>query len=93
MTKVSYIPYEVQDPTECLSVRERRNIFPYAEADDPFTVFQVIQQLMTICQFTLYFTSNDCYYVDLECGIEDGNKLVYSDAFLCPIQRKRIRPW
>ncbi|KAK2846829.1 hypothetical protein Q5P01_009828 [Channa striata] len=41
--KVSYIPYEVQDSEECLTVRTKRYIMPYpgnGEGDDVHTVFQ-----------------------------------------------------
>ncbi|KAK2912862.1 alpha-2-macroglobulin-like [Channa argus] len=41
--KVSHIPYEVQDPTECLTVRAKRYVLPfpgYGDKDDPYTVFQ-----------------------------------------------------
>ncbi|XP_069003493.1 alpha-2-macroglobulin-like [Embiotoca jacksoni] len=41
VTKVSDIPYEVQDPTECLPVRPRRDIrYPGQEKNDAHTVFK-----------------------------------------------------
>ncbi|KAM9853544.1 alpha-2-macroglobulin-like protein 1 [Aulostomus maculatus] len=44
-TKGTHIPYEVQDPVECLYVRPRRYVLPYpgrGDKDDAFTVFQNI---------------------------------------------------
>ncbi|XP_070762049.1 alpha-2-macroglobulin-like [Enoplosus armatus] len=39
--KVSYTPYDVQDPVECLHVRPRRYVMPYGvEENDAHTVFQ-----------------------------------------------------
>ncbi|XP_029372544.1 alpha-2-macroglobulin-like [Echeneis naucrates] len=41
VTKASYIPYEVEDPSECLHVRPRRYVLPYpTEKDDTYTTFQ-----------------------------------------------------
>ncbi|KAM6987443.1 alpha-2-macroglobulin-like [Tautogolabrus adspersus] len=41
ITKASYIPYEIEDPQECLVVRPKRYILPSAdETDDPYTVFK-----------------------------------------------------
>uniref|UniRef100_A0A8D3ECJ0 Si:ch211-212c13.8 n=1 Tax=Scophthalmus maximus TaxID=52904 RepID=A0A8D3ECJ0_SCOMX len=43
VTKVSYIPYEVSDPVECLHVRPRRYILPHtSEREDAHSVFQVL---------------------------------------------------
>ncbi|XP_019950602.2 alpha-2-macroglobulin-like isoform X1 [Paralichthys olivaceus] len=43
ITKGSYIPYEVNDPVECLRVRPRRYSMPYpTESNDAYTVFQSI---------------------------------------------------
>lgn len=37
------VPYETEDPQECLPVRPRRYILPIPEGkDDPFRVFQVV---------------------------------------------------
>lgn len=39
----TYIPYEAQDPVECLHVRPKRYILPYpGDGDDPFTIFQSV---------------------------------------------------
>ncbi|XP_044057401.1 alpha-2-macroglobulin-like [Siniperca chuatsi] len=39
--KASYVPYEVQDPVECLQVRPRRYVLPYpSQEDDAHSVFQ-----------------------------------------------------
>ncbi|XP_055004063.1 alpha-2-macroglobulin-like protein 1 isoform X2 [Boleophthalmus pectinirostris] len=36
-----YVPYQAQDPTECLQVRPKRSIWPYpGNTDDAHTVFQ-----------------------------------------------------
>ncbi|KAK2846828.1 hypothetical protein Q5P01_009827 [Channa striata] len=42
VTRVSYIPYEVLDPTECLKVRAKRSLrrYPGNEQGDAYTVFQ-----------------------------------------------------
>ncbi len=43
--KASQIPYEVEDPVECLHVRPRRYILPYPRpdnTDDAHSVFQVL---------------------------------------------------
>nr|XP_033487967.1 alpha-2-macroglobulin-like [Epinephelus lanceolatus] len=42
VNKVSYIPYEIQDPVACLHVRPRRYVLPYPEneRDDAYTVLQ-----------------------------------------------------
>uniref|UniRef100_A0A4W6CPR1 Alpha-2-macroglobulin bait region domain-containing protein n=1 Tax=Lates calcarifer TaxID=8187 RepID=A0A4W6CPR1_LATCA len=42
VSKVSNVPYEVQDPVECVHVRPRRYVLPYPgqEIDDAHTVFQ-----------------------------------------------------
>uniref|UniRef100_A0A8D3BU42 Si:ch211-212c13.8 n=1 Tax=Scophthalmus maximus TaxID=52904 RepID=A0A8D3BU42_SCOMX len=43
VTKVSYIPYEVSDPVECLHVRPRRYILPHtSEREDAHSVFQSV---------------------------------------------------
>ncbi|XP_077421541.1 alpha-2-macroglobulin-like [Vanacampus margaritifer] len=41
-TRSTYIPYNVEDPVECLHVRPKRSIMPYPGRDinDPHTVFQ-----------------------------------------------------
>ncbi|KAG7240555.1 hypothetical protein INR49_026762 [Caranx melampygus] len=47
VTKASYIPYEVQDPVDCLHVRPRRYIMPHpSERDDAYTVFQNVGMKM-----------------------------------------------
>ncbi|XP_041795894.1 alpha-2-macroglobulin-like [Chelmon rostratus] len=40
--KLFYIPYEIQDPAECLHVRPRRYVMPYPihDRDDAYTIFQ-----------------------------------------------------
>uniref|UniRef100_A0AAQ5XLM5 Alpha-2-macroglobulin bait region domain-containing protein n=1 Tax=Amphiprion ocellaris TaxID=80972 RepID=A0AAQ5XLM5_AMPOC len=40
--KVTFIPYQVKDPTECLHVRPKRSIFPFPgqDIDDAHTVFE-----------------------------------------------------
>uniref|UniRef100_A0A8C5GA48 Alpha-2-macroglobulin-like n=1 Tax=Gouania willdenowi TaxID=441366 RepID=A0A8C5GA48_GOUWI len=39
--KSSYIPYQAEDPTECLHVRPKRYVMPYPEPqDDAFSIFQ-----------------------------------------------------
>uniref|UniRef100_A0A3P9PFK9 Alpha-2-macroglobulin-like n=1 Tax=Poecilia reticulata TaxID=8081 RepID=A0A3P9PFK9_POERE len=39
--EISYIPYQVEDPVECLHVRPRRYVLPYpGEEDDAHSVFQ-----------------------------------------------------
>ncbi|XP_027136076.1 alpha-2-macroglobulin-like [Larimichthys crocea] len=39
--KISHTPYEVEDPSECLNVRQRRYVLPYPrDEDDPHTVFK-----------------------------------------------------
>ncbi|XP_073338260.1 alpha-2-macroglobulin-like [Pagrus major] len=41
--KASYIPYDIQDPDECLHVRPRRHILPHPDRDDredAHTIFQ-----------------------------------------------------
>ncbi|XP_051253533.1 alpha-2-macroglobulin-like [Dicentrarchus labrax] len=43
VTKATYIPYEAEDPVECLHVRPRRYVLPYPDRDeksDAHTVFQ-----------------------------------------------------
>ncbi|XP_071327810.1 alpha-2-macroglobulin-like isoform X1 [Trachinotus anak] len=41
VSKASYIPHEVQDPTECMHVRPRRYVLPCPpETNDVYTVFQ-----------------------------------------------------
>nr|XP_061781462.1 alpha-2-macroglobulin-like [Nerophis lumbriciformis] len=42
VTKSSYIPYQVEDPMQCLQVRPKRSFFPYPghDIEDPHTVFQ-----------------------------------------------------
>ncbi|KAK2912863.1 alpha-2-macroglobulin-like [Channa argus] len=42
VTRVSYIPYEVQDSTECLNVRAKRSVvkYPGNNQQDVYTVFQ-----------------------------------------------------
>uniref|UniRef100_A0A3Q3RZ95 Alpha-2-macroglobulin-like n=1 Tax=Mastacembelus armatus TaxID=205130 RepID=A0A3Q3RZ95_9TELE len=40
--KITYIPYEANDPTECLKVRAKRYILPYPGHDDTHAVFQNI---------------------------------------------------
>uniref|UniRef100_A0A3B4VID4 Alpha-2-macroglobulin-like n=1 Tax=Seriola dumerili TaxID=41447 RepID=A0A3B4VID4_SERDU len=47
VSKSTYIPYEVQDPVECLHVRPRRYVLPYpSERDDAYTVFQNVGMKM-----------------------------------------------
>ncbi|KAG7222464.1 hypothetical protein INR49_016233, partial [Caranx melampygus] len=47
VTKASYIPYEVQDPVDCLHVRPRRYIMPHpSERDDAYTVFRNVGMKM-----------------------------------------------
>uniref|UniRef100_A0A3P8S171 Alpha-2-macroglobulin bait region domain-containing protein n=1 Tax=Amphiprion percula TaxID=161767 RepID=A0A3P8S171_AMPPE len=40
--KVTFIPYQVEDPTECLHVRPKRSILPHPDRDidDAYTVFK-----------------------------------------------------
>uniref|UniRef100_A0A3Q3LKW3 Alpha-2-macroglobulin-like n=1 Tax=Mastacembelus armatus TaxID=205130 RepID=A0A3Q3LKW3_9TELE len=40
--KITYIPHEVRDPTECLKMRPKRYILPYPGHDDTHAVFQNI---------------------------------------------------
>lgn len=42
--KATFVPYEVQDPIECMEVRSKRSILPFPESgkNDAHTVFQVI---------------------------------------------------
>ncbi|KAL4009413.1 hypothetical protein ACER0C_003265 [Sarotherodon galilaeus] len=44
LKKSSYIPYEVQDATECLNVRPKRYVLPYPsqEQNDAYAVFQKV---------------------------------------------------
>uniref|UniRef100_H3DA36 Alpha-2-macroglobulin n=1 Tax=Tetraodon nigroviridis TaxID=99883 RepID=H3DA36_TETNG len=35
-----HVPYETEDPQECVPVRLRRSILPFPDGKDPFTVFQ-----------------------------------------------------
>lgn len=100
--KSSYIPYNVQDPVECLLVRPRRYIMPYPGRDmekDAFSVFQVFpaQKLIinnNFCYSTLNrFFINACVLFDyLGCRAEDCNKLVYPSSLMPQVQRKRIPP-
>ncbi|KAF1393660.1 hypothetical protein PFLUV_G00018340 [Perca fluviatilis] len=49
VTKMSYIPYDVQDSEECLPVRPRRDVLPYLHSDgtaDAYTVFQNVGMKM-----------------------------------------------
>ncbi|KAF1393528.1 hypothetical protein PFLUV_G00016930 [Perca fluviatilis] len=49
VTKMSYIPYDVEDSVECLPVRPRRSILPYPRGDgtaDAYTVFQNVGMKM-----------------------------------------------
>ncbi|XP_078102954.1 LOW QUALITY PROTEIN: alpha-2-macroglobulin-like [Sander vitreus] len=49
VTKLSYIPYDVEDRVECLPVRPRRTVFPYPHRDgraDAYTVFQNVGMKM-----------------------------------------------
>ena len=51
VTKMSYIPYDVEDSVECLPVRPRRSILPYPRGDgtaDAYTVFQVLSTQMSV---------------------------------------------
>uniref|UniRef100_A0A3P9CV66 Alpha-2-macroglobulin-like protein 1 n=1 Tax=Maylandia zebra TaxID=106582 RepID=A0A3P9CV66_9CICH len=42
--KATYVPYEVQDPIECMEVRPKRSILPFPESgrNDAHTVFQSV---------------------------------------------------
>ncbi|XP_056230564.1 alpha-2-macroglobulin-like [Seriola aureovittata] len=45
--KSTHIPYEVQDPVECMLVRPKRYVLPYpSERDDAYTVFENIGMKM-----------------------------------------------
>ncbi|KAF1393511.1 hypothetical protein PFLUV_G00016750 [Perca fluviatilis] len=49
VTKMSYIPYDVEDSVECLPGRPRRSILPYPRGDgtaDAYTVFQNVGMKM-----------------------------------------------
>ncbi|XP_028429998.1 alpha-2-macroglobulin [Perca flavescens] len=49
VTKLSYIPYNVEDGVECLPVRPRRSVLPYPGGDgtaDAYTVFQNVGMKM-----------------------------------------------
>ncbi|TDH15278.1 hypothetical protein EPR50_G00029360 [Perca flavescens] len=49
VTKMSYIPYDVQDDVECLPVRPRRYVMPYPNGGgtaDAYTVFQNVGMKM-----------------------------------------------
>ncbi|XP_029028275.1 alpha-2-macroglobulin-like protein 1 [Betta splendens] len=78
VTQASYIPYEVQDPTECLLLRARRAILPYPRSDDAFTVLQNVGLKMAT---NLFFRIPSCikfkgrlYYLD--GGISYGFPMV-----------------
>uniref|UniRef100_A0A3Q0RUH5 Alpha-2-macroglobulin bait region domain-containing protein n=1 Tax=Amphilophus citrinellus TaxID=61819 RepID=A0A3Q0RUH5_AMPCI len=51
--KLTYIPYEVQDPVECMEVRPKRSILPFPEFDknDAYTVFQSVGLKMATNMF------------------------------------------
>ncbi|XP_023284207.1 alpha-2-macroglobulin-like [Seriola lalandi dorsalis] len=47
VSKSTHIPYEVQDPVECMLVRPKRYVLPYpSERDDAYTVFENIGMKM-----------------------------------------------
>uniref|UniRef100_A0A8D0CSI2 Alpha-2-macroglobulin-like n=1 Tax=Sander lucioperca TaxID=283035 RepID=A0A8D0CSI2_SANLU len=49
VTKLSYIPYDIEDSVECLPVRPRRDVLPYPNGDgtaDAYTVFQNVGMKM-----------------------------------------------
>ncbi|XP_031139595.1 alpha-2-macroglobulin-like isoform X4 [Sander lucioperca] len=49
VTKLSYIPYDIEDSVECLPVRPKRDVLPYPNGDgtaDAYTVFQNVGMKM-----------------------------------------------
>lgn len=48
--KATFIPYEVQDPIECMEVRPKRSILPFPDFDknDAYTVFQVMNMDLSV---------------------------------------------
>nr|XP_020444082.1 alpha-2-macroglobulin-like [Monopterus albus] len=61
VTSVSYIPYEVQDPTECLTVRAKRSILPpYPRGGDNVDAYTIFQNVGLKMATNLLFQLPSC---------------------------------
>uniref|UniRef100_A0A8P4KMD2 Alpha-2-macroglobulin n=1 Tax=Dicentrarchus labrax TaxID=13489 RepID=A0A8P4KMD2_DICLA len=89
VTKATYIPYEAEDPVECLHVRPRRYVLPYPDRDEKSdnVGLKMATNLFIRVPSCLKFKGREYHQVGL--GAAPGPGMAFAESYPAPIETVR----